>query len=387
MTNKSNVKILVSNLFILLILICIGEIALKTLLPNGEIALRVRMNKLARRPKQSNTKGKIFDTSRFRFYPNIKIPKKHSEYSYFASINSDGWRVPCLNKLEKVDLFLIGDSFVFGTGVEDSDTFSCASNNLGINLYTLGVPGFAPSDYLKIINKNKDLIQIRGKKNLSLNSRPKIMIAIFTGNDYEDLLDTSKYQVRSITEYYPSNKISKTVENTSDISFLKSFVSYFNYQVVRKNILGLGDSYILNGIKILLRKNLYDGENFYRFYDGSTFYTKNAEPDTYVIIESLKLIKSFLYSSGFSLDGFLLIPSPGELSKKRFERDSTLRGIKTRMNNVNRLHKFDSILSACTSLSIKCIDTRKILEEKDYYIHDNHLNKKGVKKIVNYLFQ
>ena len=56
---------------------------------------------------------------------------------------------------------MIGDSFVFGTGVADKDTFSCAAKSLGVNLYTLGIPGANPSTYLNIAEKNKEKIKAK----------------------------------------------------------------------------------------------------------------------------------------------------------------------------------------------------------------------------------
>ena len=146
------------NIGILFLLIVGTEFLLRSLTPNGEIALRVKMNRLARKKNQEEARSIVFDNENFSFLPNIKIPVEHSEYKYTASINSEGWRVPCLNKSQKVDIFIVGDSFVFGTGVADMDTFSCAAKNLGKNLYTLGIPGGDTSSYLKIVEKNKDTI-------------------------------------------------------------------------------------------------------------------------------------------------------------------------------------------------------------------------------------
>ena len=63
------------------------------------------------------------------------------------------------------------------------DTFSCAAKNLGKNLYTLGIPGGDTSSYLKIVEKNKDTIFKNNVNNLSKYA-PKIVLSIFTGNDY-----------------------------------------------------------------------------------------------------------------------------------------------------------------------------------------------------------
>ena len=90
--------------------------------------------------------------------------------------------------------------------------------------------------------------------------------------------------------------------------------------------------------------------------------------------------------NGFEFGGLILIPDPAEISESRFKRDAALRGILGKIKEINRSHKFENMIAACKTISLDCIDTRRVLDENDYFIHDNHLNKNGVKKIVkNYL--
>ena len=372
------------NLGILFLLIVGTEFLLRSLTPNGEIALRVKMNRFARKENQEEARGIVFDNENFSFLPNIKIPVEHSEYKYTAAINSEGWRVPCLNKSQKVDMFLIGDSFVFGTGVADVDTFSCAAKNIGKNLYTLGIPGGDTTTYLKIVEKNKDTILKNNVNNLS-KYRPKIVLSIFTGNDYETLLNPELHQ----RDYLPKNTPAKIKSRDTSASIgatIRSIIKAVNDEIVLNNRFGLGDSYVINGIKLIAIRQKMDGQNFYRFYGGSTFYSKNAPSDKNVIASSLALIKNRINMNGFDFGGLLLIPDPAEISASRFKRDATLRGILGKIEEINRSHKFENIIAACKTISLDCIDTRNVLDENDYFIHDNHLNKNGVKKIVkNYL--
>ena len=345
------------------------------------------MNKLVRKVNQEEARGSVFDNEKFAFFPNIKIPIVHAEYKYIATINSDGWRVPCLDKSQKVDIFLIGDSFVFGTGVADKDTFSCAAKDVGGNLYTLGIPGTDPSFYLNIAEKNKETILKNNWNNLSTD-RPKIIISIFTGNDYEALLNPELFQRKNFSSKNNSADAEFRGNSTSIGSTLRSFIKAVNKEIVIYNRFRLGDSYIINGIKLIVNKQRKDGENFYRFYGSSTFYTKNAPSDKNVIATSLARIKYRLNMNGFELEGLLLIPDPSEISERRFKRDSVLRGISGKATEINRSHKFENIIAACETLPINCIDTRSVLDENDYFINDNHLNKYGVKKVVkNYLYR
>ena len=372
------------NIGILFLLIFAAEFLLRTLTPSGEIALRVKMNKLARKVNQEDERGIVFDKKKWAFFPNTEIPVVHAEYEYIASINSDGWRVPCLDKSKKVDIFFVGDSFVFGTGVADMDTFSCAAKNLGGNLYTLGIPGADPSHYLKIIEKNKETILKNNGNNLS-KERPKIIISIFTGNDYETLLNPELFKLMNLSSKKSSSEVNSR-ENSSIATNIRLIIKAVNKEIVIQNRFGIGDSYIINGIKLIVNKQRKDGENFYKFYGGSTFYTKNAPSNKNLIASSLAHIKNRLNMNGFKLEGLLLIPDPAEISESRFQRDSALRGISGKSAEINRDYKFEDIIAACETLALDCIDNRSVLDENDYFIHDNHLNKSGVKKVVKNFF-
>ncbi len=375
------------NISILLILIIGSEFILRAIIPNGEIALRVRMNKLNRNQNLGLIRDKYFDYENFRFIPNSEIPVKHAEYQYISSINDDGWRVPCFNKSKSVDKFLIGDSFVYGIGVKDSDTFSCVGKDLGLNLYTLGIPGRSPLTYLEIIKRNKTLInKYRDKKNKNL---PKIVFTIFTGNDYTEMINfrpfinQNKGQVATdqnpIIEELNQNFLS------SYKTFIRSIIHDINHEIVMNNRLRLGDSYLLNGIKLLALKQKKDGEFYYKFYDGTKHYTANSPSHIDNLSLTLKGIKDFIESAGFELDVFLLIPSPVEISENRFLRDATLRGIKPLAHKINRLHKFENLMKACIQSKVNCIDTRSLLNENDYFVHDSHIKRSGIIKVTKTL--
>ena len=381
---KKFFKIGLYNLGILAFLIIGSEYTLRAILPNGEIALRTKMNKLNRNQNLGLARDSFFDYENFRFIPNSKIPVKHAEYQYIASINDEGWRAPCFNKNKDVDRFLIGDSFIYGIGVKDSDTFSCVGKDLGLNLYTLGIPGQSPLTYLEIIERNKNLInKYRNKKN---NDLPKIIFTIFTGNDYTELIDYKPFVYQNKDK--ATNDSEPIVEDlnqsfsSSFRNFIRSISHDINHEIVMNNRFGLGNSYLLNGIKLLILKQKKDGEFYYKFYDGTKHYTTNTPSHVNNVSLSLKGIKDFIESEGFKLEAFLFIPSPVEISEERFIRDATLRGIKPLAHKINRFHKIDNLMKACNQLMINCLDTRSLLIEDDYYVHDSHIKRSGVIKVT-----
>ena len=386
LNKKQLIKTGLYNLGLFIFLIIGSEFILRAIVPNGEIALRVRMNKLNRYQNLGLARVKYFDYKNFKFIPKSKIPVNHPEYQYTASINDEGWRAPCFNKNKDVDKFLVGDSFIFGIGVNDSDTFSCVGKYLGVNLYTFGIPGTSPLKYLDIIERNNTLIDKYRNKNL-----PKIVFTIFTGNDYTDLLDFKSFinfkKDKGVIDQKPIGENPNQNIVYSFRTFIGSINHQINHEIVMNNRFGLGNSYLLNGIKLILIKQKKDGEFYYKFYDGTRHYTTNAPSHVENISLSLEAIKDFIESKGFELDSFLLIPSPVEISEKRFLRDSTLRGIKPLANKINRFHKIENLMEACEKLKLDCIDTRFLLDEEDYYEHDSHIKKSGVIKVTKALLK
>lgn len=374
-------KIFFWNATLLLTFTIVLEFVVRAIVPDGEIALRIKMNRLARNQNQQQKKIATFNIENFRFIKNIIIPISHKEYNYNATINGDGWRVPCFDAKTVIDHYIVGDSFIFGTGVEDSATFSCAGKKANLNLYTLGIPGARPEIYIKIIEKNKDIIN-KYHATKKQNKKPSVIIAIFTGNDYENLINMSISDLdqEGDVNFPPSSKID--LSNQLIYSKINSLLKHFNYKIVKNNFLGLGESYIFNGIKLLYNKGRYDGPNYYKFYSGSTFYNKNAPSSVNNLRRSLLSINSYVQSLNMNLTGFLLIPDPSEVSERRFNRDATLRGIGSSKDKLDYNYKFFNILEACRIISVKCIDSRKTLLESDYFKHDSHLKPSGIIKLV-----
>lgn len=112
------------------------------------------------------------------FEPNSSFDVTHAEYSHRATIDALGGRtvtpiragpiVPCL-----------GDSFTFGVGVHDEETFvsllqrRCA----GYRLANLGVPGTALPSQRRFLETRLE----------ELGAPKKAVVFFFMGNDFEDL--------------------------------------------------------------------------------------------------------------------------------------------------------------------------------------------------------
>ena len=111
------------------------------------------------------------------FTPNSSFSIRHLEYDNKANIDEFGGRHTKYNEGGEMVPFL-GDSFTFGVGVEDEETYvSLLSEIYGVRFLNLGVPGSA-------LHSQKDIIEMRhheiGKPNI-------YVFNVFIGNDFDDI--------------------------------------------------------------------------------------------------------------------------------------------------------------------------------------------------------
>jgi hypothetical protein len=116
-----------------------------------------------------------------RFVPYSQFHVRYYEYDHHVHIDRWGGRVLAPGKKRKVDSHLIpflGDSFPFGIGVRDEETFvSILNSQSSYNFLNLAVPGSALPNQL-------DQIEFRYKE---LHSPSVFIFNFFLGNDFMDI--------------------------------------------------------------------------------------------------------------------------------------------------------------------------------------------------------
>ncbi len=373
------IKIISINTLIFFIGCIASEIFIKHILQPDLIKLRVSMNKKARKHRDPIT-HQLFDKKTYKFKSNSKNNISHKEFNYSTFHDENGWRSPCNDKNIKTDTFLIGDSFVYGMGVIDEHTISCNLSKKGLNTYTLGLPGGDFSDYTKIIENNIDIFN-----KLSKFKNPKIITVLYLGNDFESIINYKSSNLNPQNGLTLSSKSSVKKKNKF-LKLIKEIAHYINQEITYNNFLGLGDSYLVAGIKVSLMnlKGIESG-GFYSMYDNTTFYLKKSNQKYKDIEESFNNYLSKISIQNLDHIGFLLIPAASEIDSKRLIRDAKLRRVNPEILDPN--FKYESVKKACRRAKLKCYDAREVLKNQEniYYIHDNHLNKKGVLILSNYL--
>jgi len=131
---------------------------------------------------------------------------KHHHYDYdaFYNINSHGFRAPDVND-ETVEYAVVGDSFSFGLGVEDDETFTALLNvgsEKNKTFYNYSVPGYSTDQQLLFIN------------NIKADISNKIILMVYLGNDLFDNMRNYPLQAEHGKPHFQLNDNKLTLLNT-----------------------------------------------------------------------------------------------------------------------------------------------------------------------------
>jgi len=123
----------------------------------------------------------------WRAKPNVRT-RMNTEGVYKLTTGSDGWRGNY--SLKNCDVVVIGDSFVFGQGADDSEHFALHAK---AKVKPVGAPGYGATHYLLLL------------KQLSHELRGKLVIwFVFTGNDYREAVRPTSYGYHFPFTFYDS---------------------------------------------------------------------------------------------------------------------------------------------------------------------------------------
>src|SRR5690348_8150876 len=107
--------------------LAVGELFLRFVYAPESVKTRIYMNRLAASPDNFQTS---FDPKNLRFLPNSSGEMVYPEYHVHVLHDVFGFRNPCLPSEPGMPrVLLVGDSFVYGVGVDDENTFSCQLNH------------------------------------------------------------------------------------------------------------------------------------------------------------------------------------------------------------------------------------------------------------------
>ncbi len=324
----------------------------------------------------------LFSFNKFNVKDKSQI-RTDNNYEFLATfnINENGFREENFKKSlnYKNKIFLIGDSFVFGSGVDEPNTIDkllenkLKKNKKNIKVINLGIPGVGISKYLETL---KDYIKFKPKLVFMFiyidNDIPRVYpetliskLDKLIGTSF--LLDSIKILTRfkisnNNVDYYRSDKYLKQFDipkSTLKI-FKKENVNPFTLEISNRGYL---DEYYSNLNKFGLEKS-----NYYKnFFKEANIIAKN-------------------YDSEFCL---ILIPSKYQVKEKYVDFAIKNLGYKFLKKEIINNNIQKNLKKFAKDNLINLIDLTPELKKSlnyNYYMIDDHFNKFGNELAANQIF-
>ncbi len=272
--------------------------------------------------------------------PNFRGYFKEIDFNTRFNTNSLGYRSYEFDNTNRSIIFMLGDSFVAGSGVEENETVVYQLEkklNGWYKVYNLGVPGYSQRQHVKQLEK---LLPVY---------KPRVVIEhIYLGNDLTDNCDEQPKIDKNITTYEGMKRIIK--KSQAFIFLYRKIVVPFKYP---KNL----DFYIndpdTEKCYELTKEYLADIKRLTRDFNTRLIVTFiGREPQT-VKSKEEELIKWY--------DNFEKYKN----NKDTFD-----------LNLVNKKMK-----DICDNLGLSCFDLTPVFREYDgkkiLYLKDGHWNSEG----------
>lgn len=129
---------------------------------------------------------------------------KHHHYDYDVeyNINRDGFRGTD-NHVKAGGISVVGDSFSFGLGVHDDETFTALLNKKNQNkIYNYSVPGYSTDQQLLLINRHRNEIS------------QHVLLVVYLGNDIFDNMRSYPLQADHGKPFFKLTGDMLSLENT-----------------------------------------------------------------------------------------------------------------------------------------------------------------------------
>lgn len=305
-----------------------------------------------------------------KFVPFSHFQVVHYEYNMQANINRWGGRETesCRKRRLRQIVPFLGDSFTFGVGAGDDETYvNILGNKLGLCFLNLGVPGVGLEDELEIIRA----------RHSELGSPKLYVINFFLGNDFT-FHDTKENPVSSQNESrefrFGERMICRLNEINKVVYQHPILKRIYLIQLVRQGVLSAynayairrGDTLLVDPIFLWMRKD--------------EIFLREAQVNTRKAIDDLSTLSHEL---GFNVL-FVIVPDRHQINSKYLENKSKYYGFLIRdLDPDLPAVKLKEILEEKHIPYIDPTECMRKSEESLFYIQDNHLNLQGHRKIAD----
>jgi len=304
----------------------------------------------------------------YMFAPNSEFQVVTQEYSHGVTIDQYGNRSNRNLETEPSKVVpILGDSFTFGLGVEDNETFvSLIDKVSSIRYMNLGIPGNSVTQHIDIVER----------RHSSLGSPSNYVFIFFLGNDFQNILEShiisSEKDIVDVGEdsdinYYPTitnkfNILSSLNEYVIQDAFLSKL---YVVQWVRHKLLMIvnqSSADLMDPIFLVMRKDKY--------------YLTDAKQ---VLEHELNRLDQLASKLNFEYV-FVIIPDRHQINRDLLLTRSQYYGIGEEQIEVDLPN---SVLAATFEYNeVPYIDITPCMADQEnivslYYLRDNHLTVNG----------
>ena len=304
----------------------------------------------------------------YMFAPNSEFQVVTQEYSHTVNIDRGGYRSNGdLTYGYSKTVPILGDSFTFGLGVEDSETFVSLLDTMStIRYLNLGIPGNSIAQHIDIVER----------RHHELGEPSNYVFVFFVGNDFQNIVEShimsSKKDVVDIgdgsdMDYYPTttskfNILSSINEYVMRDAFLSKL---YIVQWVRHKLLMLvnrSNADLMDPIFLIIRKD--------------KDYLSNAKLVFENELKSLNRLSRKLYFDY----AFIIIPDRHQIDLNLLRLRSEYYGITD--DKIDILLPNDLLADLFQSNGVPYIDVTDCMASKEdisslFYVRDNHLTTRG----------
>ena len=297
-----------------------------------------------------------------RFEPHTTFSLEHQEYNIASTIDAYGGRdVPARRDLPPGDrqlLPVLGDSFTFGVGVDDAETYvNILARNLGLRLVNLGVPG---SD----LHKQLDIVEMRHDE---LGRPERYLFAFYFGNDFADLL-RSRQQSSNPAHREPPRQESWLSGTLVTINNFVNESAFWRQLYVLQLIKTAG-------MRLLNRDDVPLATSIFRIFEGEKEYIAEI---TAALRKQVQRLARLAADKNFDAV-FILIPDRYLVEDNERALLSSYYGIEVAANSLSRPNEI--VTAELEAAGIPFIDATACMRESAdgglYFVHDEHLTARG----------
>jgi len=290
--------------------------------------------------------------------PNQDFTIQDTDFIYKVTTNSKGFRDEEEVLDAKKRIVIVGDSYAFGTGVENDETFASKIENENIQAFNLGVGGYGTVQEVRM-----------AREQLGLDP-DVVVLQFFNGNDVQDSLGLRKMAVKDGRLVYAD-----TASNFGAMRKLQAWMI--------ENSRFLSFAYLRTRNLIGVFKYTFDKkEQLYRLSFSLEDYSEEINGRFEVIDSAFQDLEALSKENGFKVI-VLIIPNDYEVDQEKFDKLLSVMGLdkegysQEKMGNV--------VASLAEKHGFQAIDMRAAFTAGDYFPHDGHINEKGHEKVAEAL--